>query len=359
MANPARGPSTSAEAKKEGVIRMMKISDIRPDKRFQSRDGTNPKKVEEYTQAILDGYEREGRPPCVYRVKDKDGEVVNYLTDGFHWLEASITAGLKEMQVNLREGTEQDAFLYAVAANPAHGNPRNDRDVRKAIRMIFENKETTDWGNRLIAKHIRCSHSTVALEREAFWPNGDGPQMLKGIDGVYQPAGKRNKTATEPGDMATVPLDITPLPADLAGPEDDTPTPEAGKVDAKGRPIPDDLKKVFADQTFYKSKVQYIGKLLAELEEFKKNNPAAAAFLSIQSCQIACQNLKATISSARPYVVCPRCGSKKKIEGKDCDICRADGQPQGWIPAGKYNAVTSDLKAVAESFSKGDAYDGD
>ena len=74
--------------------------------------------------------------------------LVYWLADGFHRYHAHRRAGLKQIQVDVREGMLREAILYSVGANAAHGLRRGNEDNRKAIMTLLRDEEWVKWSNR-------------------------------------------------------------------------------------------------------------------------------------------------------------------------------------------------------------------
>lgn len=153
------------------TVQAIPIVQIRTDGGTQIRTSTYFDKIEEYTQAMLDGAVF---PPLTVFW---DGE--NYwLADGFHRLDAlaAVAQALKRrryaVECEVIEGSQRDAIIYACGANDAHGIQRTPDDKRAAIKTVLENPLVSTnpdtglpWVNAEIARICCVSEKLVAKVR--------------------------------------------------------------------------------------------------------------------------------------------------------------------------------------------------
>lgn len=142
----------------------LKISAIRRDPQAQSRESINWVKALEYSEAMKG---QDGAPGDVFppgkALKDEDGNI--WLWDGNHTLEARLKAGFEDMDVLVEPGTLRDAILLAAGANHDHGQPRSDKDKRKAILTLLRDSEWGQWSDREIARRTRTDRRLVSQLR--------------------------------------------------------------------------------------------------------------------------------------------------------------------------------------------------
>jgi hypothetical protein len=90
-----------------------------------------------------------------------------WLADGFHRVEAKWSAELplpqamREIECDVRSGTQRDAVKYALGANSDHGLPRTGEDIRRAIARCLDDAEWSELTNVAISKICKCSESMV------------------------------------------------------------------------------------------------------------------------------------------------------------------------------------------------------
>lgn len=111
-------------------------------------------------------------PVVVFQEANTERYIV---ADGHHRIDAAKQAGLKEIEVDLREGDETAALEYALGCNSEHGLPRTHRDIKFAYRQLRENPELCDRyrTNRQRADLLRVSERTIS-SLEAEWRDEPG-----------------------------------------------------------------------------------------------------------------------------------------------------------------------------------------
>jgi len=83
--------------------------------------------------------------------------------DGMHRLTAAQRRHQDTIAVRFFNGTAEEAFVLAVAANIAHGLPLTPKDRKAAAARILQT--FPDWSDRRIASTSGLSHHTVAVIR--------------------------------------------------------------------------------------------------------------------------------------------------------------------------------------------------
>ena len=144
------------------------IADIIANPECQLRDACSPATVAEYSEGLLAGVIF----PAV--IVFSDGECY-WLADGFHRYEAHQSAGLTEINAEIRNGGLRDALLFAAGANADHGLRRTQADRRKAILAVLADPEWRAWSDREIARHTATSDKTVAKVRREL--SGAGAEI--------------------------------------------------------------------------------------------------------------------------------------------------------------------------------------
>jgi ParB-like chromosome segregation protein Spo0J len=149
----------------------LKLTEITVDSSLQGRCKLNQEVVDEYSEILREG----GKLPAitVFRVGSR-----HYLVDGWHRYFAHKKAGLADVEVDIKDGTIRDATLYAVGANDDHGLRRTNDDKRKAVMMLLDDMEWSEWSDREIAKAAKVSFMTVGRVRKAL---GIQPEEVKAV----------------------------------------------------------------------------------------------------------------------------------------------------------------------------------
>lgn len=130
------------------------VDSIRTDGGTQSRAQINWLTVTDYAADIAEGATF---PPVVVYFDGAD----YWLADGFHRLEAHKRLGLVEIAADVKQGTRRDAILYSVKANALHGLRRTMADIERAVLMLKDDAEWSQWPQGKVAEVVGCSRATV------------------------------------------------------------------------------------------------------------------------------------------------------------------------------------------------------
>lgn len=138
-------------------LKPVAVKDLRIDG-TQMRVALDQGVVAEYAEAMKDGA---AFPPGVAYFDGSN----HWLADGIHRLFAHRKIGAKTMEVELHQGTQRDAILYAVGANAKHGLRFTREDKRRAVLTLLEDDEWSQWSDREIARRCGVSPDTVGRLR--------------------------------------------------------------------------------------------------------------------------------------------------------------------------------------------------
>lgn len=181
------------------------IKQIRLDGGTQTRADINSFVVDEYAEAIRAG----ATFPAV--VVFYDGSE-HWLADGFHRANATLAAGLAEIECDVRQGDRRAAILHSVGANASHGIQRKNTDKRRAVETLLNDPEWSQWSDREIARRCAVTHPFV-LKIRSENASGNGYQIAEGEE----------RKATRGGTTYTI--DTTNIgkskPAEITGPDQD------------------------------------------------------------------------------------------------------------------------------------------
>jgi len=89
-----------------------------------------------------------------------------WLVDGFHRYHAYKLMGVKDIEIDYKPGTLEEARNYACGANDKHGLPRSNADKRKAVLSAIANPLNEGLSNYEIAKICKVSQPFVASVRD-------------------------------------------------------------------------------------------------------------------------------------------------------------------------------------------------
>jgi ParB-like chromosome segregation protein Spo0J len=141
----------------------LNIADIRIDGGTQIRKQLNQDKVDEYAQQMEDGVVF---PPITVFF---DGSS-NWLSSGFHRYFMHKKLGRETISAIVKEGTIEDATLFALGDNK-HGLNMSAEDYRRSVEIMLNHAKWSKWSNAQIAKHIGVSAMTVGrVKKEKVVP---------------------------------------------------------------------------------------------------------------------------------------------------------------------------------------------
>jgi len=163
-------------------LKKIHIDTIRIDGGTQSRAKLNTDKVNEYADLMKEG--TSFKPITVFH----DGSDY-WLAAGFHRYFAQKKNNVTAIDVEVKEGTVDDALIFSLGSNRDHGIQTTPEDNRYAVGII--KKKWANWTNTMIAKHLGISSMTVGriLKSE---PAQEEPE-----EKVYERAGKEVKVPTK------------------------------------------------------------------------------------------------------------------------------------------------------------------
>jgi hypothetical protein len=143
-------------------VKELKVSDIRIDGGTQIRKKLNKNKVNEYAEQMTDG---DTFPPITVFF---DGSSY-WLASGFHRLFATKLNDKETISAEVKDGTVDDATLFALGDNK-HGLNMTAEDYRRSIEIMLDHPKWKKWSNAQIAKHIGVSAMTVGRVKKEREP---------------------------------------------------------------------------------------------------------------------------------------------------------------------------------------------
>lgn len=135
------------------------IDAIRIDGNTQGRSVIDQPTVYNYVERLKDGDEF----PCISTVFDGQ---THWLVDGFHRYHAFKLLGLREVEVEYKPGTLEEAQVLSFGVNGTHGKPRTNEDKRKVVEAAVEHPLLKGKSDREIAKACHVSASFVGSVRD-------------------------------------------------------------------------------------------------------------------------------------------------------------------------------------------------
>lgn len=137
----------------------LRLDQITIDAGTQARIRTKEEVVSEYTELLMQD--------TVFPPVDVFFDGVNYyLADGFHRYFAHKRCVKAKIAINLHNGTDRDARLFAAIANRDHGLRMTKEDKHNAVLIYLNDYEKSMLSDREIAKEIGVSHPFVSRLRK-------------------------------------------------------------------------------------------------------------------------------------------------------------------------------------------------
>ncbi len=292
------------------------IALIRTDGQTQPRERLDTNVVSDYAE-MLDALP----PVTVFR------EGNNYwLADGFHRHAAHVKAKLEQISADVRNGTVDDARLFAAGANAAHGLRRTIADKRRAVRIVLWHPLAEDWSDRQIATHCGVSHTFVARSR-------------LDLNGAVV---ARSDTKPNP-EPATLPTDA------VADPSSGPPERPTAKTELPKGLDPDVAMKLLAAiaQSDVLRRLKLDLDAIARRVEQCRENTAARQF-PFQQFVRPFREVTLYVWNAEPFCTCP----EPHAGQPGCRLCASTG----WLTRGAFHnsAIPKDHKQACWFFRDGD-----
>ena len=139
-------------------MKKVKLDAIRIDGGTQGRAVIDQPTVYNYLEHMKEGDEF----PRMFAVYDG---ATYWLVDGFHRYHAYKLLGIKEIDIDYKPGTLEEAQVLSFSVNGTHGKPRTNDDKRNVVMAALEHPLTKHKSDYEIAKICAVSRSFVASVR--------------------------------------------------------------------------------------------------------------------------------------------------------------------------------------------------
>ena len=206
-------------------MKKIKIDDLRIDGGTQGRSVIDQPTVYNYLEHMKEGDEF----PRMFAVYDG---ATYWLVDGFHRYHAYKLLGIKEISIDYKPGTLEEAQVLSFGVNGTHGKPRTNEDKRKVVEAALEHVLTKNKSNYEIAKLCCVSQPFVAAVRDPKSKEKQGKQRTKHAEKVAENVAEE-KATTNPisnGKTTTV-VEPNPNDGDAPSQEEIEAAEEALKAD--------------------------------------------------------------------------------------------------------------------------------
>lgn len=145
------------------ATKTIRIDQIQRSEQTQMRAAMTPAKIQEYAELMAEQGGPDTFPAIVVYQIRRD---VYVLADGFHRCEAAVMAGFTTIPAEIRQGTIDDAVLWAIQANARHGLPRTNADKRRAVETLFNHPVWGEKSDNQIAKMAAVTQPFVSKMRK-------------------------------------------------------------------------------------------------------------------------------------------------------------------------------------------------
>ena len=190
------------------AIKMVNTKDIRIDGGTQFRDQIDQDMVKEYKEAMLNGAEF----PPIQTAFDGSN---HWLWDGFHRYFAVQAMGLKQIEINYKPGTQEDAQDWALSANNKHGKRRSLETRRNQVMTALTMERHKNKSDREIAKLCDVSHTFVASLRNAEVKKRQEKNLEKHIEKKIEKSGVNSTQAQDSDPKPSMTEDFAPSEDEL------------------------------------------------------------------------------------------------------------------------------------------------
>lgn len=175
-------------------MKRVRLEDISVDSGTQIRASIDQQVVADYAEAMTTGATF---PPIVLF---HDGNT-HHVGDGFHRLMAAQRNQFRDIDADVRVGTQHDALWFALGANKANGKRLTDADKMHAIKLALQ--AWPDRSSVQIAEQLGCTNAYVGRIRYQVHTSMNLPNRVTGKDGKSYPA-QRPRTGKQDARVETI-----------------------------------------------------------------------------------------------------------------------------------------------------------
>jgi hypothetical protein len=195
-------------------MKKLNLLTIKIDGGTQARVSLNQDVVKEYAESMREG---DVFPPITVFFDGSD----YWLADGFHRYFATKANAFTSIEADVKNGTLDDATLFAFSANSKRGLSMTFEDNRNIIYAMLRHPEWSKWTNTAIAKHIGVSSMTVGRVKATMEKKDDEPTVKKFIDksgneSTVDTSKLKTKQKIQKPDVSTAPTELEQKVSELS-----------------------------------------------------------------------------------------------------------------------------------------------
>lgn len=260
-----------------------------------------------------------------------------YPWDGFHRIECARRLKQKTIGAHVTEGTLRDAIWLSFGANKKHGQRRERGVVRHIIEVILADRKWSKMTLKAIADHVGVSRPYVSRvcndlklaadeKKPASQTKNEEKESRSVTSGGVTKRAKKTTVKTKDGK-------IQERKSQESGATEDA---EERPKDALGNVIPENLEARWAQRAIIWGYVSQLARLRDAVAKHLKDADGVFDRMSQSSFQANYGNLRRTLKSAMPHVICPYCNGKPS----KCKSCKRTG----FMSEYEFQAVPKELK---------------
>lgn len=158
------------------------ISNIEWLEELQPRSGIAPDWGNDLSKFVADQQEPERAFPPAKIVQFSDGRLI--ATEAHHRRYALLSLGRSQMLCEVVNGTMEDAIVLAAGSNKNNGvKPMGDKEITKAVEMLFLVDEWWEKSDTLVGEYVGCATSKVGRIRKIVIQSGKrkAPTYVNGL----------------------------------------------------------------------------------------------------------------------------------------------------------------------------------
>lgn len=263
--------------------------------------------VDEYAQVYRAKKER--MPPL--DTFQLDGQKYLLLADGRHRYAALKKSGAKVVTVNIHKGTQSDCIRFALRANTAHGRRRTNADKRVAAALAL--RMFPKFSNAMLSEIARVDDHTIASVKRQMADLGN-PRKDKVSTPETEDEGKlmgKDGRAVRPEAEPKAPEPKVDKPVER---------------DEEGLPIPKGVLDYWERRQEIQELMTQVSRLKTSLEKIGESRDRLFFGINFQTVEASLSQVYATISNAKPWVVCTQCQGRPETQpNKACRLCGGKG----------------------------------
>jgi hypothetical protein len=283
-----------------------------------------------YTEAIADyaeAYKSKALMPLPILFQ-ANGDKHLLIGDGRHRLEALRSIGRKGAECEVKSGSSEDAFRYALSANGVHGIRRTNADKRLCVELAA--RCWPELSTKDMAATCAVSESFVNAVRRQDMPGKDenDPHRESGAQSEGNASASKNKKRSSSNNGTSNQEQEQETQAEADEAESQEPEPPPIPVDEMGFPLPEVSIPFWNRRDEIQSLMSHVSAVRGALKHYQDDKDEMLSDLhNALSQQLATVYL--SLADRKPHAVCPYCDGTFEYTDEyghhDCKACHHTG----------------------------------